>query len=124
MGNEEAIAQCCLGEVPRAYSQRKTNDPRLPLPTELFPALRSAEPENNTHSCSLRISLQSQGLFINDFAARASMQLLYRLLTQGRIEIHGAFINLSTYRMNPIPIDTTVWARMGYKTAAPERLAA
>lgn len=119
LGNEEAIAQCCLGEIPRAYAKRRTNDPRLPMPTELFAALRGMAPENNTHSCSLRISLQSQGLFINDFAARASMQVLYRLFTRGRIEAHGAFINLNSLRMNPIPIDTAVWERMGYR--APER---
>lgn len=117
MGNEESIGQCCLGEVPRAYASRGTSDPRLPLPTELFAALRSTAPETNTHSCSLRISLQSQGLFINDFVARASMQLLYRLFTRGRIETHGAFLNLDTYRMNPIPVDPVVWSRMGYTAA-------
>ncbi len=114
MGNEEAIGQCCLGEVSSGYARRKTSDPRLPLPTELFAALRSNEPEDNTHSCSLRISLQSQGLFINDFVARASMQVLYRLLTKGWIETHGAFLNLDSYRMTPIPIDVAVWERMGY----------
>lgn len=115
MGNEQHIAQCCLGEIPCSYQRRKTPNPRLPLPTELFPELRSNAPESETHSCSLRISLQSQGLFINDFAARASMQVLYRLLTKGRITTHGAFINLDTYRMSPIPIDPDVWRRMGYQ---------
>ena len=43
--------------------------------------------------CSLRISLQSQGLFINDFVARSSMQELYRLFTRGTIAFHGAFVN-------------------------------
>lgn len=116
MGNEEHIAQCCLGEIPLSYRRRATTpNPRLPLPTELFPELRRNTPEVETHSCSLRISLQSQGLFINDFAARASMQLLYRLFTKGRIDTHGAFINLASYRMSPIPIDREVWRRMGYE---------
>ncbi len=124
MGNEESIGQCCLGEVPRAYGRRATGDPRLPLPTELFAELRSTAPETNTHSCSLRISLQSQGLFVNDFVARASMQVLYRLFTRGRIETHGAFLNLDTYRMSPIPIDAAVWRRMGYNAPEPTRIAA
>jgi PRTRC genetic system ThiF family protein len=114
MGNEESIGQCCLGEVPRAYASRGTSDPRLPLPTELFAALRSTAPETNTHSCSLRISLQSQGLFINDFVARSSMQVLYRLFTRGTIVFHGAFLNIESFRMNPIPVDPVVWSRMGY----------
>jgi PRTRC genetic system ThiF family protein len=114
MGNEESIGQCCLGEVPRDYAGRGTGDPRLPLPTELFAALRSGAPETNTHSCSLRISLQSQGLFINDFVARSSMQVLYKLFTRGTIVFHGAFLNLESFRMNPIPVDPVVWSRMGY----------
>lgn len=119
MGNEEAIGQCCLGEVPNAHARRRSSTSlRLPLATELFEGLRSRAPEVNTHSCSLRISLQSQGLFINDFVARCSMQILYRLFTKGSLRHHGAFINLDSMRMGPIAIDPAVWDRMGYKAAS------
>ncbi|MBK6974696.1 MAG: PRTRC system ThiF family protein [Sterolibacteriaceae bacterium] len=124
MGNEESIGQCCLGEVTRAYARRAASAPRLPLATELFPALSSKAKEDNTHSCSLRISLQSQGLFVNDFVARCSMQILYKLFTKGRIGYHGAFLNLESLRMSPIPIDPVVWGCIGYAGPAEERIAA
>jgi PRTRC genetic system ThiF family protein len=113
MGNEDTFGNCVLGEVAQT---RKPQALRLPLVTELFPELLDKRrPEINTHSCSLRISLQSQGLFINDITARVAMQLLYRLLSEGHLTAHGALINLETMRVAPIAVDPRAWARFGWR---------
>lgn len=121
LGNEESIGNCVLGEIGTA--KRSPVTLRLPLVTELFPELLAkSKAEVQTHSCSLRISLQSQGLFINDVTVRFAAHLLYRLFSKGKIKHHGALINLESLRVNPIPVDPVVWARYGF--SAPAALAA
>lgn len=117
LGNEEHIGNCVLGEVPRKH---RDQNPvlRLPMVTELFPRLLDkTTPEVNTPSCSLRLSLQSQGLFINDTTVRFAAQILYRLFSRGQIAHHGALINLDSMRVNPIAVDPLVWKRYGYPVA-------
>lgn len=115
LGNLESIGQVVLGQVPKKYSGTDAQL-RLPMVTELFPSLLDrSKPEINTHSCSLRISLQSQGLFINDVTARYAAQLLYEFFSKGNLKHHGALINLETLRTNPISIDPVVWTRFGYQ---------
>ena len=115
LGNLESIGQVVLGQVPERES-RKSDPLRLPMVTELFPELMDRSvPEVNIHSCSLRISLQSQGLFINDVTARYAAQLLYTLFSKGHLQHHGALINLQSLRTNPIAIDPQVWERFGYQ---------
>jgi PRTRC genetic system ThiF family protein len=117
LGNEEHVGNCVLGEIPSKRRDQKTTQ-RLPMVTELFPALLDKhKPESNTPSCSLRISLQSQGLFINDVTVRFAAQMLYRLFTTGQIQYHGALINLESMRVNPIPVDPIVWQRFGFGDA-------
>lgn len=114
LGNEEYVGNCVLGEVPDKRSTQKSAL-RLPMVTELFPELLDKRaPESNTPSCSLRISLQSQGLFINDVTVRFAAQMLYRLFTKGQIQHHGALINLDSMRVTPIPIDPIAWQRFGF----------
>jgi len=113
LGNEESTGQVVLGEI-RFDNKRGVVSPRLPVVTELFPELLNKDAkENNTHSCSLRISLQSQGLYINDFVSRCAMQLLYRLFSRGMTVYHGVMINIDSMRTNPIPINPAVWERYG-----------
>ena len=114
LGNLESIAQVVLGQVPASHKPTDKT-PRLPLVTELFPELLDKKnKEVNVHSCSLRISLQNQGLFINDVVARFAMQLLYRLFSKGHLTHHGAFINLESMRVNPLLVDPSAWKRFGY----------
>lgn len=114
LGNEEHVGNCILGEIPHKHRDQKSAQ-RLPMVTELFPELLDKRaPESNAPSCSLRISLQSQGLFINDVTVRFAAQMLYRLFTKGQIQHHGAMINLESMRVNPIPVDPLVWQRYGF----------
>jgi PRTRC genetic system ThiF family protein len=117
LGNEEDIGNCVLGETPNPRLGRK-NAQRLPMVTELFLGLLDKRlPDVNTHSCSLRLLLQSQGLYVNDVTVRFAAQILYRLFSKGQIQHHGALINLESLRVNPIPVDPIVWRRYGYGVA-------
>jgi PRTRC genetic system ThiF family protein len=116
LGNSEATAQVVLGEKVRSsrYDQG-TICPRLPCVTELFPELLDASvADDDAPSCSMRISLASQGLFVNDVAVRFAAQLLYELFSSGRIRHHGVLINLDSKRCAPIDIDPLAWKRFGY----------
>ena len=117
LGNTEATAQVILRQPMNAHYVRR-NKPKLRLPcvTELFPELLDdATPEDNQPSCSVRMSLASQGLFVNDVAVRFAAQLLYELFSKGRLTAHGVVINLDTKRTGPIEVDPGTWARFGFR---------
>ncbi|MDF3831428.1 PRTRC system ThiF family protein [Cupriavidus basilensis] len=122
LGNTESTAQVVLGQPStHAVSQRETCGPRLPCVTELFPELLDESvPEDDQPSCSVRMSLASQGLFVNDVAVRFAVQLLYELFSRGRLSAHGVVVNLATKRSGPIEVDPGTWARFGYHEPAAE----
>jgi len=119
LGNTEASAQVVLGQGP---GNRKQEGPRLPCVTELFPELQDTTvPDDNWPSCSVRVSLASQGLFINDVAVRFAVQLLYELFSKGRLGQHGVVVNLDSKRAGPIEVNLKTWARFGYVMVDEER---
>lgn len=76
---------------------------RLPCVTDIFPDLLDPQlVEDNTPSCSLAEALQKQDLFINQHVSTWALQLMWKLFREGKIEHHGAFINLETGRVNPL----------------------
>ncbi|WP_230976358.1 ubiquitin-activating E1 family protein [Pseudothauera nasutitermitis] len=72
-------------------------------------------------ACSVRVSLASQGLFINDVAVRFAAQLLYELFSRGRLTQHGVVVNLDSKRSGPIEVDPQTWERFGYILADKRR---
>ena len=123
LGNTEATAQVVLGEPEGGLaSEAGATGPRLPCVTELFPELLdNTAPEDNLPSCSVRMSLASQGLFVNDVAVRFAAQLLYELFSKGRLSAHGVVINLESKRSGPIEVDPRTWARFGFSHEDAER---
>lgn len=116
LGNTEATAQVVLGQGPQRGGADQP--PRLPCVTELFPELLDAPaPDDDRPSCSVRMSLASQGLFINDVVVRFAAQLLYTLFSKGRLTRHGAVVNLDSMRVGPIDAEPGTWARFGYRAA-------
>jgi hypothetical protein len=94
------------------------NAPRLPCVTELFPEiLDDAVPDDHRPSCSVRMSLAAQGLFINDVVVRFASHLLYELFSKGRLAQHGVLINLDSKRSGPIEVDPLAWRRFRYEAA-------
>ncbi|MDR1423764.1 MAG: PRTRC system ThiF family protein [Azoarcus sp.] len=116
LGNTESTAQVVLGQSRRRIDPKHC--PRLPCVTELFPELLDETiPDDDAPSCSVRMSLAAQGLFVNDVAVRFAAQLLYELFSTGRLAQHGVLLNLASKRAGPIDIDPKTWARFGYDDA-------
>ncbi len=122
LGNTESTAQVVLGEPESSAASRQGRGPRLPCVTELFPELLDGTaPEDNQPSCSVRMSLASQGLFVNDVAVRYAAQLLYELFSKGRLSAHGVVVNLESKRSGPIEVNPRTWARFGFSHDSAER---
>lgn len=118
LGNTEATAQVVLGQPDNRAASSRSDCPRLPCVTELFPELLDESAADDNHpSCSVRVSLASQGLFINDVAVRFGAQLLYELFSKGGLGQHGAVINLDSKRVGPIEVCPRTWERFGYVAA-------
>lgn len=113
LGNDARTGQVVLGEVESGKRARNKEARRLPTVLELFPEMsRKDSQEDLTPSCSLAESLERQDLFINQTVATFALDLLWQLLRRGGIDHHGAFINLTTGRVTPLPIDPEAWQRM------------
>lgn len=114
LGNTERTGQVVLGEVAQRGSADE-NMARLPFVTELFADLLDASKQEDTRpSCSVRLSLQAQGLFVNDVVVRFAANLLYELFSRGKLDAHGVHINLQSGRTAPITINEAVWERYGF----------
>lgn len=108
LGNSDHDGQVVLGEPPKTGRELPASAVRrLPCVTELYPELLDdAQTETDGQSCSLRISLASQGLFVNDFAVRNAAQLLYELFSRGGVSHHGVLFNLESKKSVPMMIKT------------------
>jgi PRTRC genetic system ThiF family protein len=119
-GNRADDGQVVLGQVARGND--KSAD-RLPHIGELFPELIDASADNaqdDLPSCSLAQALQKQSLYINPAMSLFAMNLLWSLFTKGEIDYHGAFINLASCTVRPLPICHETWKRFGVKRDWPD----
>lgn len=118
-GNTDRTGQVVLG-----FSGLRDVE-ALPHVGQLFPDLIDPrlDEEDATPSCSLAVSLERQDLFINRAIALAGANLLWKLVREGELIIHGQFIDLNNGRWSPLPVDQVAWARMGYKPRRRKRAA-
>lgn len=75
----------------------------LPMVTDLFDFSNVKEKDSGP-SCSLAEALSKQDLFINSTLANVGMAILWKIFTKGVLDIHGAYLNLETMKVNPIKI--------------------
>jgi PRTRC genetic system ThiF family protein len=70
--------------------------PRLPTVIDLFPEAFAPDvtDDDDGPSCSLAEALGRQDLFINDWIAKAGLDLLWRLFRNGEIDRHGYMVSL------------------------------
>ena len=111
-GNSSASGQFVMGEPLRP--NRKDRSTRLPCVDELFPQMiqASLDKRDREPACSAAAALIQQEPHINQSIAQLVLAMLARLFRHGELSYHGGFINLSTGRVNPLPVDRTVWARL------------
>ena len=105
-GNSKNNGQCVLGS--NHIEQNNSSEEfcsKLPTVIDLFPNIEAQDTkEIQGTSCSYQSKLNEQSLFINDSLSSIGMHLLYDLLIIGHIELHGFFLNLETYKLNPLKI--------------------
>ena len=111
LGNTRDTGQVVLGCPPGRVNPRRRA--RLRTAFELFPELIDAAlPEDDTPSCSTLEALAKQDLFVNDTLVTATLALLWRLLRHGEVTHHGAFADLKTGSVRPLPVDPALWRRL------------
>lgn len=111
LGNNASSGQVVVGE----FYKHAGNEVRLPHAVDLFPEIAdTALPEDDQPSCSMAEALERQNLFINRMVAGWASELLWQMFRYGRLRFHGNFVNLSSGRVAPIPVDDAVWSGMGY----------
>jgi PRTRC genetic system ThiF family protein len=111
-GNNADSGQFIMGEPIRPG--RKDRSTRLPCIDELFPQMTRASMDrrDTLPACSAAEALVRQEPYINQSIAQLVLAMLARLLRHGQLSYHGGFVNLSTGRVSPLPIDRLAWARL------------
>lgn len=111
LGNRLHHGQVVLGSPLNAANKRARE--RLRTAPELFPEMIDVTlPEDDVPSCSTIEALERQDLFINDLLVAQGANLLWRLLKDGRVNYHGAYVNALTGNAQPLPIDPDAWRRL------------
>lgn len=106
-GNAQTTGQVFIGTV-RNKIRQPTSKEFIPVPgmnviTEEVNYF-TIEEKDSGPSCSLAEALERQDLYINSILAQVGCDILWKMFKEGRILYRGAYINLDTLRVNPIPV--------------------
>lgn len=107
-GNSRHTGQVVLatvGTVVQPKSKRYKPVSMLPFITDEFKTLLDEADTDDTPSCSLAEALTKQDLFINSTLAQTGSALLWHLFSEGFTLSRGFFVNLKTFRTQPILIN-------------------
>ena len=106
-GNAQTTGQVLVGNIRSKISQPASSEylpmPRMNLITEQL-SYSNIREEDSGPSCSLTEALRKQALFINSMLAQIGCDILWRMFREGRTFYRGAYLNLDTLRVNPIPV--------------------
>lgn len=106
-GNTQTAGQVMIGTIRNKISQPTSSEfipvPKMNVITEEV-AYSTIREKDSGPSCSLAEALEKQDLFINSTLAQVGCDILWRMFKEGRTLYRGAFVNLSTLRVNPIPV--------------------
>ena len=104
-GNSQTTGQVILGTIRDVSAcKKKGNVGKLRCVTDFFD-LANAKDKDSGPSCSLAEALRKQDLFINSTLAQIGMAIMWKMFTKGVLDVHGAFLNLDTMKVNPIKVD-------------------
>lgn len=107
LGNAQNTGQAVLStisEIQQPDSKLYRTVPSLPMVTDEFKELLQAQSDNNEPSCSVAQALEKQDLFINATLASMGASLLWKLFREGMTAQRGFFLNLGTFRLEPIAV--------------------
>lgn len=117
LGNGKDIGQVILGTGDYVKQPKTQIDciGRLPTVMDLFPKMKDEEEAAyQGPTCGIAAALQKQDLFVNTVVSTFALDLLWKGLRQGYLTFHGAFINLDSFKVNPLLVDPAAWERMGW----------
>ncbi|CAN7607899.1 PRTRC system ThiF family protein [Caballeronia sp. LjRoot34] len=81
---------------------------QLRWPYDVLPELVDEwAPEDDTPSCGLAEALERQELFINQAIVTPALGILWEFFRHGRLSWCGAFVNLKTGHVRPLPVDNS-----------------
>jgi PRTRC genetic system ThiF family protein len=102
LGNRASDGQVVFG------CDRKSVAGSAPLrwPYDVLPELvDTSVPEDDTPSCGLAEALERQELFINQAIVTPALGILWEFFRHGQLTWCGAFVNLKTGHVRPLPVD-------------------
>ncbi|HVT38536.1 MAG TPA: PRTRC system ThiF family protein [Gemmatimonadaceae bacterium] len=76
----------------------------LPLPDVALPELVAVDQPDDGPSCSALEALERQHPFVNQVLAFHALALLQQLFREGSLSHRGAFVNIGTSTVRPIPL--------------------
>lgn len=105
LGNAQSTGQAVLGSGTIKQPRRTGYATVETLPSlDEVADLSSVMDEDSGPSCSLAEALEKQDLFINSVLVQTAAALLWSLLKDVAIDIHGVYVNLDTYRTVPLAV--------------------
>ena len=121
LGNAADTGQFILSQPLNGRNRRSAS--RLRTAAELFPEIiDSSLDDDGAPSCSALEAIERQEPFVNQVLAYHALALLTQLFRYGRIEHHGAFVNIHEHRVQPIGTDRILWQRLRRQSRARSRL--
>lgn len=116
-GNSAHTGQVVLGTFDKVDQPSKACTPDLPHVLDLYQWIMEEESKKAYQgpSCSVQEALARQDLFVNQWVATCALEVIWQMFRYGQIKVHGAFVNLATMTVRPLPINPVVWESMGWK---------
>lgn len=105
-GNTQVTGQVILGtigEIKQPKLKGIKTVGKLKTVTEMFD-FSQIKDDDSGPSCSLAEAINKQDLFINSTLAQLGCNLIWKLISQGRVETQGLYLNLETMNVNPIKL--------------------
>lgn len=115
VGNGKSDGQIILGH---AYQNAEV-DLRVPNVYDLYAPMLIAvdDAKEDMPSCSTSEALQKQDFGVNRAVSAQATQLIWQLLRYGKLEHHGAFVDVLNATAQPLKIDPAQWAVYGYENS-------
>ncbi len=116
-GNTTGTGQVVLGTLNKVAQPEKSCPEYLPHVLDLYKGIMEKESQKPYQgpSCSLQESLSRQDLFVNQWMATCALEIIWKMFRYGQVKVHGAFVDLNTMTVRPLPVNPVVWESMGWK---------
>ncbi|WP_294614757.1 PRTRC system ThiF family protein [uncultured Bacteroides sp.] len=106
-GNAQTTGQVLIGNIRNKIRQPTSKEyiptPQMNVITEEV-SYSTIKEKDSGPSCSLAEALNKQDLYINSMLSQVGCEILWTMFKEGSTLYRGAYVNLKTLRVNPIPV--------------------